>query len=183
MKKTIAVLMCSLMIVGCTPSISTTEQRKVKDSSSSSKQSIYVATKVEKKFEEKEVVEKIKRLKGIIGVEAATEETDLNRIMNKPGGYVSAIYFRHEKVEDFKGPDGKDTPIIELGTLGGGSIETFKNEEDAKKRNKYLSSFDGASFPKVGSHIVLGKHVIRTSDNLTATQQKELEKELIEILK
>lgn len=38
-----------------------------------------------------------------------------------------------------------------------------------------LASFDGAGFLASGSHSVVGTVVIRTSDNLTATQQKEME--------
>ena len=44
--------------------------------------------------------------------------------------------------------------------------------------NAYLSVFDGGALG-VGSHNVVGTIVVRTSDGLTATQQKDLESEII----
>ena len=46
------------------------------------------------------------------------------------------------------------------------------------KRNEYLAAFDGAGILSSGSHSVVGTIVIRTSDKLTASQQKEMEENI-----
>ena len=67
--------------------------------------------------------------------------------------------------------------IVDKGTSGGGQIEVYETVENAKKRDAYLSSFSG--FLNPGSHTVLGSMVIRTSSNLTASQQNELERIIV----
>ena len=74
-----------------------------------------------------------------------------------------------------------DNDIIEAGTDGGGSVEVYKTAEEATKREEYLASFDG-TITASGSHEVVGTCIVRTSDYLTATQQKELETAIIEAL-
>lgn len=73
-----------------------------------------------------------------------------------------------------------DTPI-ERATDGGGCIEVYETVEYAEARNTYLASYDGTIFSG-GSHTVCGTIVVRTSDELTATQQKELEEMIIAAL-
>ena len=106
-----------------------------------------------------------------------TEENDPNHHLNKPRGYTAAIFFSYSKVRDQYGQyAGKNS--IEKGTAGGGCIEVFANAEDANARNDYLSSFDGNGLFDSGSHEVVGTVLIRTSHDLTATQQKELTAEI-----
>ena len=71
--------------------------------------------------------------------------------------------------------------IIEKGTDCGGSIEVYSVAEDAVARNDYLASFDGGIFAS-GSHIVVGTVLVRTSNELTASQQKEIEANIITAL-
>lgn len=54
----------------------------------------------------------------------------------------------------------------------------YPNASDAEKRNDYLASFDGSIFAS-GSHTVVGTVLVRTSDELTASQQKALEANII----
>lgn len=68
--------------------------------------------------------------------------------------------------------------IVDKGTEAGGAIEVYPTVEDANKRNEYLAGFDGAGMLSSGSHSVVGTIVIRTSDKLTASQQKEMEKNI-----
>lgn len=124
------------------------------------------------------VIKKLKSVPTITGVEAVTESNDPNGSLNKPGGYTSAIYFTDSEVQDQI--DGSD--IIAKGTDAGGQIEVYKSPEEAQKRNTYLSAFDGAGLFNSGSHEVCGTCVIRTSSKLTATQQKELTKKIVESL-
>lgn len=131
--------------------------------------------------EEAFLIERVKAVDSITDVEAATEETDANKLMNKPGGYTSYIAMKSSLIEDEYGYY-KDMSPVEAGTEGGAVIEAFPTEEDAQARNEYLATFDGAGMLSSGSHTVVGTLVIRTSSELTATQQKELETSIIEAL-
>lgn len=100
--------------------------------------------------------------------------------MNKAGGYTAAIYFASSQIkeEDKLWLDGT---IIENGTDGGGCIEVYATEDDAIKRRDYLAIFDGTRTAS-GTHTVVGTVLVRTSNCLTASQQKELEKKIIDNL-
>ena len=60
------------------------------------------------------------------------------------------------------------------GCDGGGAVEVFATEEDARRRDEYLAILDGGLLAS-GSHAVYGTCVVRTSDLLAASQQKALE--------
>ena len=53
--------------------------------------------------------------------------------------------------------------------------------EDAEKRRDYLATYDGTIYAN-GTHTVIGTVLVRTSNKLTATQQKELEQKIIDAL-
>ena len=127
---------------------------------------------------EDSIILKLQQLADIGEIASVTEENDPNGNLNKAGGYTATVYFSHKNVnkEDIFGSD-----LIDKGTDAGGSIEVYPTEEDAYRRNDYLSGFDGSALSS-GSHTVIGTLVVRTSDKLTATQQKELEKDLIKVL-
>lgn len=131
---------------------------------------------------EEDVVARLKTVPGILNVEAATEDKDPNGMLHKPGAYTAAIYFQYDKVSDEYVLEAiRDYGVIEVGTEAGGQIEVYASEADAIQRNTYLSTFDG-TFIASGSHTVIGTCVVRTSNCLTASQQKELETELIDAL-
>lgn len=125
------------------------------------------------------IIERIKDIDGITGYSAVTEDNDPNGNLNKPGGYTSTVYFAYDEVKD---PDNLlNGTIIDNGTDGGGSVEVYATEEDAVKREEYLASYDGTIFAS-GSHFVVGTILVRTSDKLTAGQQKELEAKIVDNL-
>lgn len=124
------------------------------------------------------VISCLKTVSGIIDISAATEDNDPNGHLNKAGGYTAAVYFSHRDID--QNSVSGDT-IIEKGTACGGQIEVYLTEEDANKRNTYLSSFDGSILSN-GSHTVVGTVLIRTSDELPASKQKELETSIIHAL-
>ena len=95
--------------------------------------------------------------------------------LNKPGWYISYIYFSYSLIDQ---NEVLGDTLIDKGVNAGGSIEIYKTDIEAKNRNDYLSLFDG-SVLSPGSHIVLGSLVIRISDELTASQQKLLESNVI----
>ena len=50
-----------------------------------------------------------------------------------------------------------------------------------KKTSAYLATYDGTIYAN-GTHTVIGTVLVRTSNKLTATQQKELEQKVIDAL-
>lgn len=124
------------------------------------------------------VISCLKNVPGIMDISAATEDNDPNGQLGKAGGYTSAIYFSHENVNQ---SEVLGNTIIEKGTACGGQIEVYASENDALKRNDYLAGFDGTILAS-GSHKVIGTVLIRTSDMLTGSQQKELEANVINAL-
>ena len=124
------------------------------------------------------VIECLEKVPGILEIEAVTEDTDPMKNLNKPGWYTAHVYFSYELVnqDDVYGDD-----LIDKGTDAGGSIEVYKTKSEANERNEYLSAFDGGVLDS-GSHTVVGTLVVRTSDELTASQQKTLETNIIAAL-
>ena len=130
----------------------------------------------------------IQRLTGVEHIQtptAVTEEMDPNGMLNKQGGYTATVYFLSDLVDQndvyITEFDATGNEVIDKGTEGGGAVEVYATEEEADKRNAYLAAFDGGILSG-GSHNVCGTCVIRTSNKLTATQQKETEAAIIEAL-
>jgi hypothetical protein len=124
------------------------------------------------------VIERLTGLPNITGVQAVTEDHDPNGNLNKQSGYTATVYFSLDLI-DQSSVDGND--IVDKGTDGGGAVEVYKTAEEAKSRNTYLGALDGGIFSS-GSHTVCGTVIIRTSDNLKASQQQEMEKNIREAL-
>lgn len=124
------------------------------------------------------IIECLQKVPCIIEIEAVTEDNDPIGQLNKSGGYTALVYFSYELVdqEEVYGDD-----LIDKGTDAGGCIEVYTTEKNANKRNEYLAAFDGGVLTS-GSHTVVGTIVVRTSDELTATQQKLLESNIIAAL-
>ena len=118
----------------------------------------------------------ITSIEHITTIEIVTEENDPNGNLGKQGGYTGALFFIYDLIDN----PNNETPT-EAGTSGGGSIEIYANVEDAEARNTYLGAFDGTIFAS-GSHVVLGTMVIRTSNDLTASEQQTLESAIIEAI-
>jgi hypothetical protein len=105
-------------------------------------------------------------------IEPVTEKTDSNGKLNKDGGYYSAIFFSSNLVDY----DTKKT-VIDNGTDGGGCIESFKTEEDATERDKFLGKFKSS-----GGHVRLGTEVVRTSSLLDENDRAKLEESICNAL-
>lgn len=125
------------------------------------------------------ILQRISEIGEISAAKPVTEDNDPNGQLNKKGGYIATVFFEDiyvDKEENFLEDD-----VIENGTDGGGAIEVYSNEKDAKSREEYLACFDGSAYSS-GSHKVIGTTVIRTSNLLTASMQNELESRIIEVL-
>jgi len=156
--------------------------KKVTEAINSASKEYEKSVKVMKQItapEEAFLLERAKGVDTITAVEAATEDTDKNNNLGKAGSYYAYIAMKSSLVTDSY--YANKTPV-EAGNAGGAVIEAFKTVEDAEKRNKYLSAFDGNGIMDSGSHKVFGTMVIRTSSKLKASQQKELEQKVIDAL-
>lgn len=127
--------------------------------------------------EESYVVERLKTVENVEGVQAATEDTDPNNLIGKNGGYKSYIAFTCPYAQD--GYLTGDS--LEDGVDGGGVVEIYETADLAKQRNDYLSSFDGGLL--AGEvHDVYGTIIIRLSSNMKASEQKEMEEAIFKAL-
>ena len=144
----------------------------------SSVQSMKQVTTPEEDF----VIDRLKRIDHIVGLAAVTKDHDPNKLLGTEGGYISCLYFSDSRVDktELNIPAGKNN-VIDIGTVGGGSIEVFSSVEDAVSRNEYLSSFDGTTL-NPGAHTVVGTLVIRVSSKLTVEQQEEMTNLIISVL-
>ena len=78
-------------------------------------------------------------------------------------------------------PKENTIDVVMIGTAGGGAVEVFATEEEAKNRAEYISFFDG-SVMEAGPCEVEGTCVIRASKYLEEQEQKKLIKEVREAL-
>jgi hypothetical protein len=124
------------------------------------------------------IIQRLSRIPEIGEIQAATEDNDPNRGLNKAGSYTAQVYFESNVIDQ---SEFDEQDVVGKGTDCGGSIEVFSTIVDAERENSYLGNFDGTIFAS-GSHRVLGTIVVRTSNNLTATQQKSLEGQIIQVL-
>lgn len=129
------------------------------------------------------VMQRILTVDDVADARAVTEDQDLNGNLYKAGGCTSTIYFESKTVNQsdvYVSGEYADV-LIDKGTDAGGAIEVYKNVEDAEKRRDYLATYDGTIFAN-GTHTVIGTVLVRASNELTATQQKELEQKVIDAL-
>ena len=129
------------------------------------------------------VMQRILTVDDVADERAVTEDQDPNGNLHKAGGYTSTIYFESKTVNQSDVyVSGKYADVlIDKGTDAGGAIEVYENVEDAEKRRDYLATYDGTIYAN-GTHTVIGTVLVRTSNELTATQQKELEQKVIDAL-
>lgn len=129
------------------------------------------------------VMQRILTVDDVADARAVTEDQDPNENLHKAGGYTSTIYFESKTVNQsdvYVSGEYADV-LIDKGTDAGGAIEVYENVEDAEKRRDYLATYDGTIFAN-GTHTVIGTVLVRASNELTATQQKELEQKVIDAL-
>ena len=90
-------------------------------------------------------------------------------------GYIQNVYSDAEQIQVIKDDHITNYPICKnLTVIPELNTVLFETEEDAQKRDTYLSAFDGSVMLCSGSHKVVGTVIIRTSNYLTATQQNDI---------
>lgn len=125
------------------------------------------------------VIECLQKVEHIADISAVTEDNDPNGHLNKPGGYTATVYYSDDRISLDTSIYG--TSVIEQGTDGGGAIEVYSTVEDAEKRRDYLATYDGGIFAS-GTHTVIGTVLVRTSDELKASEQQDMEARIIAAL-
>ena len=114
------------------------------------------------------VIERLKTINLINGIESVTKDNDPNGLLGKDdGGYKDCIYF---SLSNIKQSEVDGDSIVDKGTDCGGAIEIFKTKEDAEARCEYLSEYDNTILYS-GSYAIVGTMVIRVSYILTNEQQ------------
>ncbi len=113
------------------------------------------------------VMERLRRVEGILEIAAVTEERDPNGQLGKDGGYTACVYFTFDGIpqDTISGGDA-----IGKGTDGGGAVEVYRTKADALARCEYLAQFDNTLL-YTGSCAVVGTMVIRTSYALSDEEQ------------
>ncbi len=125
------------------------------------------------------VIECLQKVEHVADISAVTEDNDPNGQLNKPGGYTATVYYSDDRISLDSSIHG--TSVIEQGTDGGGAIEVYSTVEDAEKRRDYLAAYDGGIFAS-GTHTVIGTVLVRTSNELKASEQQDMEARIIAAL-
>ena len=77
------------------------------------------------------------------------------------GSYTAAVYFADNEVTNpVAGAD-----LVAKGTDAGGCVEVYKTAEDAKKRNDYLSAFDGFQLSSTLGHTMFTERLLFVSQH------------------
>jgi hypothetical protein len=100
-----------------------------------------------------------------------TETNDPNKLLGRPGQYVSKLSFADSRIaaDDVAG-------LKEGDTARGGGIEVFKTAEDAKKRADYIERVT-EGVPMLAEYRYLnGPVLVRVSHLLTPSQAADYEK-------
>lgn len=161
-----------LKAIDCTESLNALAQAKQNAEYSIQREKLVTAPT------EAYVIERLRTVDGVKDISAVTETNDPNGNLNKQGGYTAQVFFSSPWINQ---SEVYGDSLIDKGTEAGGSIEVYRTKEEATTRETYLAAFDGGILAS-GSHKVIGSVLVRTSDKLTASQQKELESKLIQAL-
>ena len=103
-----------------------------------------------------------------------TAETASTSEFASTGETAAAALPEDKKTEkDKKKEEKRALEIIHAGTAGGGAVEVYSTEEEARDRDQYLAFFEG-SIMDPGGHAVEKTCVIRVSRHLEETEQQEL---------
>lgn len=121
------------------------------------------------------------------GTEAASRETAASADTEAASAEAAATAAAAEETAAPENPSGtaaekeNNIDVVMIGTAGGGAVEVFATEEEAKNRAEYIAFFDG-SVMEAGPCLVEGTCVIRASRHLEAEDQQKLLREVRDAL-
>ncbi len=106
----------------------------------------------------------------IENLKIVTEESDSNKLMGRPGQYISKTYFGDSRRKgEGMSPEKQN------------SIEVFANEDDATKRREYIEGVT-KGVPMLTQYMVQKRNVLLRLDKaLTPKEAKEYENALSEV--
>ena len=123
-----------------------------------------------------EVLQELKDNEMPIGESIAyTAKNDPNDLLGRPNQYTSKVMFNDHRLNP-------DPMAKEFDVQNGGSIEVFKDEEDAIARTKYLKNLTKSFSPFAEYSYREGTVLLRLSHRLTPKQASEYENALKDIL-
>lgn len=125
------------------------------------------------KSSQSQVIGAVRNVNGVQRVEQVIEGHDPNNLLNRQGGYTACVYFSVSDIDFDQFTVTTNQDAVDVGVLGGGCVEIYKNSSEAKKRNEYLSTFDNTLFDS-GSHERYGSLVIRISNGVSGSRQQEI---------
>jgi hypothetical protein len=99
---------------------------------------------------------------------AYTAKNDPNDLLGRPNQYTSKVMFKDTRLK-------ADPMAKQLDVQNGGSIEAFKDEDDAKARAKYLKNLTKSFSPFAEYSYREGTVLLRLSHRLTPKQAAEYE--------
>jgi hypothetical protein len=98
------------------------------------------------------------------------ETSDPNELLGRPGQYTGKAAWRDDRVD----------PDLDVGTEGGGDVETFGDDDALEQRADYLEGFSTSSL--LGWYqFEAGNAILRVSQDLTPDQADEYEAALQEL--
>ena len=121
------------------------------------------------------------------GTEAASNETAAGADTAAASAESASTAAAAEETAAPENPSGtaavkeNNIDVVMIGTAGGGAVEVFATEEEAKNRAEYIAFFDG-SVMEAGPCLVEGTCVIRASRHLEAEDQQKLLREVRDAL-
>lgn len=121
------------------------------------------------------------------GTEAASSETAASADTVAASAESASTAAAAEETAAPENPSGtaavkeNNIDVVMIGTAGGGAVEIFATEEEAKNRAEYIAFFDG-SVMEAGPCLVEGTCVIRASRHLEAEDQQKLLREVRDAL-
>lgn len=158
-----ALIMLVMTLSGCGESKTTNTQNN------SNTQNI-----VPKQLNAEEIVNRMKNENSNIGnVVVYTEDTDLNKLLGRPGQYTSKVGFEDKRLEQVNA-NNEFLTEEERREPTGGSVEVFDNENDMLNRKRYIESF--SSNPMFSQYVYSkGNALLRIDGKVTPSQAKEYE--------
>lgn len=131
-----------------------------------------------------EIISKMKEKNTNIGkVVIYNSETDLNKLLGRPGQYTSKITFEDKRIKQTNANLDKELSTeAEINEPTGGTIEVFENEKDMKNRKNYVEGFSTTAM--FSQYIYSkGNALLRIDGDLTPEQAREYETLFNEIVK
>lgn len=134
------------------------------------------------------IVSAVQKVNTVSSACITNEDNDPNGKLGKPGTYFIKVTFRDSRstadnlmYDESLGSQREAKDTCEVGNDAGGSVEVFRTQDDAKRRGEELQSMAGGFFDS-GTSKVINTSVIRTSSEMKASEQKDLEAQLVTAL-